>query len=222
LKDILIIEDDIALNKGIALSLKNEDYNFYQGFNLSEGRKLFLENSIDLIILDLNLPDGDGMEFCREIRRTSQVPIIMLTAKDMEIDIVTGFELGADDYITKPFSLMILRSRVLALLRRSSQKVVNIFEIDDYVFNFDDMTFLKDNREIILSKTEYKLLNILIQNIGKVVSRNTLIDKIWSDDAEYVDENALSVSINRLRNKLDAHEYIKTIYGVGYTWVINS
>ena len=108
------------------------------------------------------------------------------------------------------------------LLRRSSQKVVNIFEIDGYVFNFDDMIFLKDNREIILSKTEYKLLNILIQNIGKVVSRNTLIDKIWSDDAEYVDENALSVSINRFRNKLDAHEYIKTIYGVGYTWVINS
>ncbi|MDU5079828.1 response regulator transcription factor [uncultured Tissierella sp.] len=222
MKNILIIEDDIALNKGIALSLKHEDYNFYQGYNLSEGRKIFLENDIDLIILDLNLPDGDGMEFCKEIRRISEVPIVMLTAKDMEVDIVTGFELGADDYITKPFSLMVLRARVLALLRRSSQKVVNKFEIDDYSFNFDDMVFLKGNREIILSKTEYKLLNILIQNIGKVVSRDILIDKIWSDGAEYVDENALSVSINRLRNKLDAHEYIKTIYGVGYTWGINS
>ncbi len=218
--NILIIEDDIALNTGVVLSFKDKDYKFLQGYNLSQGRELFNNNNIDLIILDINLPDGNGLDFCKEIRTVSNVLIIILTANDMEIDVVTGFELGADDYITKPFSLMILRSRVEALLRRTTKKTIAYFEFDDYIFNFDNMTFYKDQKELILSKTEQKILNILIKNSGNTVNRETLIDKIWSNSGDFVDENALSVAINRLRNKLEAQDYIKTVYGIGYTWVM--
>lgn len=218
--NILIIEDDTALNNGIAISFKDRDYRFLQAYNLSQGREILKDNKVDLIILDINLPDGNGLEFCKDVRRTSQVPIIILTAKDMETDIVTGFELGADDYITKPFSLMILRSRVEAILRRTVKKPTAYFKIDDYVFDFDNMTFYKNEVELTLSKTEQKLLSILIQNIGSTVTRETLIDKIWSHSGDFVDENALSVAMNRLRTKLGAQDYIKTLYGIGYSWVI--
>jgi len=218
--NILIIEDDIALNNGIIISFRDKGYNFFQSYNLSEGREFLKNNNIDLIILDINLPDGSGLDFCKDIRKVSDVPIIMLTANDMETDVVTGFQLGADDYITKPFSLMILRSRVEAILRRVVKNSKSYFEIDDYVFDFDSMAFYKKEREISLSRTEQKLLNILIQNSGRTVTREILVDKIWSNSGEYVDENALSVAMNRLRNKLDAQGYIKTVYGLGYTWVI--
>ena len=146
-----------------------------------------------------------------------------LTANDMEVDVVTGLELGGDDYITKPFSLMILRARVAAILRRSGQTApTERVIIDNFVFDFDSMEFYKNGQELTLSKSEQKLLKILVKNRGTTLSRSLLVDKIWSDGAEYVDENALSVSINRLRNKLEDSpakpEYIHTVYGIGYLW----
>jgi two-component system response regulator RegX3 len=221
--NILIVEDDIALNNGIVLTLKNEEYSFQQAYDIKKGRELLDKEDFNLIILDINLPDGSGLDFCREIRQASRVPIIILTANDMEIDVVTGFELGADDYITKPFSLMILRARVAALLRRAQNNNVNTrILIGEFTFDFDTMEFSKNGCEIILSKTEQRLLKILVNNKGTVLSRVSLVDKIWTDGAEYVEENALSVTINRLRNKLEDSpskpKYIQTVYGIGYTW----
>lgn len=210
---ILIVEDDNALNNGIALSLKEDE--IVQAFCLSEARKL-LDNKVNLIILDINLPDGNGLDFCSEIRKTSNVPIIFLTANDMEVDVVTGFEMGADDYITKPFSLMILRARVNAILRRNIQEQTT-FKQNVFSFDFDNMTFWVDNSSIELSKTEQKLLKLLIQNIGITLSRDTLIDRIWTDGADFVEENALSVTMKRLRKKLP-NAPIKTVYGIGYVW----
>lgn len=210
---ILVVEDDYALNNGIALSLKEEE--ILQAFSISEARNL-LEQKVDLIILDINLPDGNGLDFCREIRKTSNVPVIFLTANDMEVDIVTGFEMGADDYITKPFSLMILRARVSALLRRNTPNK-NIFVQGKFSFDFENMIFLLDNESVELSKTEQRLLKLLVSNCGNTLSRDTLIDRIWSDGAEFVDENALSVTIKRLRQKLNSAP-IKTVYGIGYVW----
>ncbi|MDK2562491.1 response regulator transcription factor [Romboutsia sedimentorum] len=222
-KTILIIEDDITLNKGIMLTLKQEDIDIKQAFDINEGRKIFNENNIDLIILDVNLPDGSGFDLCKEIRKNSNVSIIFLTACDMEIDVVTGLQLGADDYITKPFSLMILRARVMVALRRLDNTVSNAFIVDNMVFDFDKMKFTKDNEQIILSKTEVKLLKILVSNKGQVLTREQLIDSVWSDCGEYVDENALTVSIKRLRQKIEDknlnHKYIKTVYGIGYSFV---
>lgn len=220
---ILIVEDDITLNNGIMLSLRQSDVNIEKAYDIKQAKQILSEKKIDLIILDINLPDGSGLDLCREIRQTSSIPIIFLTANDLEVDVVTGFELGGDDYITKPFSLMILRARVMALLRRSqNSKANNRFLIDDMVFDFDTMEFTKNGESFVLTKTEQKLLKIFLVNKGNILSRSQLIDKIWTDGAEYVDENALTVAVSRLRNKIESAptspKYIKTIYGMGYMW----
>lgn len=210
---ILIVEDDRTLNNGIALSLSNDD--ILQAFCIEEADKL-LDSGIDLIILDINLPDGSGLDFCRKIRQTSKVPIIFLTANDMEIDIVTGLETGADDYITKPFSLAVLRARVNAVLRRQNTDI-NIFHSGKFEFDFENMKFCVDKMPVELSKTEQRLLKIFVQNQGRTLPRETLIDRVWSDGAEFVEENALSVTVKRLRQKL-ADVPIKSVYGIGYVW----
>lgn len=213
MEKILIVEDDKSLNSGIALSLNT--YKCEQAYSLAEARS-FLDNSVSLIILDINLPDGSGLDFCREVRQTFKTPVIFLTANDMEYDIVAGLELGADDYITKPFSLAVLRARVHAVLRRGTNES-GVFRINKLVFDFDRLEFFSDGRQIELSKTEQKLLKLFVKNIGVTLSREMLIDRVWSDGAEFVESNALSVTIKRLREKLpDAP--IKTVYGIGYVW----
>lgn len=219
---ILIVEDDRALNNGIALSLSGEE--ILQAFRIAQAREL-LDESVDLMILDINLPDGSGLDYCREIRRESRTPIIFLTANDMEIDIVTGLETGADDYITKPFSLMVLRARVNAILRRiqgtDDGKQENLqqdcFRQNGFFFDFGQMLFMADGHSVELSKTEQKLLKMLVSNCGNTLSRDLLIDRIWSDGPEFVEENALSVTMNRLRAKLPGAP-IRTVYGIGYVW----
>ncbi len=210
---ILIVEDDRALNSGIALSLRGDDV--CQAFCIKEAEGLF-DGSIDLIILDINLPDGSGLDFCRRIRETSRVPIIFLTANDMEIDIVTGLETGADDYITKPFSLAVLRARVNAVSRRNHAGG-NVFRVGRYEFDFDNMKFLSGNEAVELSKTEQRLLKIFVRNPGRTLTREMLIDRVWSGGAEFVEENALSVTVKRLRQKL-GDVPIKSVYGIGYVW----
>lgn len=210
---LLVVEDDRALNQGIALSFGSETV--VQAYCVKEAEKLF-DDSIDLVILDVNLPDGSGLELCREIRKKSHVPIIFLTANDMEIDIVTGLESGADDYITKPFSLAVLRARVHAVTRRRMSDG-NCVSVGNYAFDFDNMKFLDAGVPVELSKTEQRLLRLFVQNMGQTLSRELLLERIWSDGAEYVEENALSVTVKRLRQKLpDAP--IRTVYGIGYVW----
>lgn len=212
---ITIIEDDIALNNGIALALRNDDYSFRQLYKLSEYDH---EKPCDLIILDINLPDGNGFVFLKELRRTSDIPIIILTANDLETDEVTGLELGADDYITKPFSLMVLRARIDRVLRKTRTSSSGEYSDGKYVFDFDSMVFSVNGSVVELSKTEQKLLRLLVRNKGQTLSREFLVDRIWTDGAEYVDESALSVTINRLRKKLNAADRIQTVYGIGYVW----
>ncbi len=211
--NILIVEDDTALNNGIALSLNTDTT--LQAFSIAEAKSK-LDTSVDLVILDINLPDGSGIDLCREIRKTSNVPIIFLTANDMEIDIVTGLESGADDYITKPFSLAVLRARINAVVRRR-QSDGNKFEEGDFSFDFDNMLFYADNVPVELSKTEQRLLKLLVSNRGVTLSRDMLIDRVWTDGAEFVEENALSVTVKRLRKKLPGIP-LKTVYGIGYIW----
>ena len=175
-----------------------------------------MDSSVDLIILDINLPDGSGLDFCRELRQTSSLPIIFLTANDMEIDIVTGLETGADDYITKPFSLAVLRARVNAVLRRR-QTDNAVFRTDRYEFDFDNMKFLVDSTPVELSKTEQRLLKIFVQNPGRTLPREMLLDRVWTDNAEFVEENALSVAVKRLRQKI-TNVPIRSVYGIGYVW----
>lgn len=211
--EITIIEDNYALNNGIALALKNYDYNITQIYKLKEFDK---NRKTDLIILDINLPDGNGFDFLKQLRTYSDVSVIILTANDLETDEVMGLELGADDYITKPFSLMVLRLRIEKVLKRKID--YSNYRDNKYDFDFEKMKFYSNDSLIELSKTEQKLLKILIANANRVVTRDILIDKIWSDASEYVDENALSVTVNRLRKKLNAEKIIQTVYGIGYKW----
>lgn len=217
---LLIVEDDRALNNGIAMCFREEET--IQAYSLKEA-ELLLDDTVDLLILDINLPDGSGIELCRKIRLSSNVPIIFLTANDMEIDIVTGLESGADDYITKPFSLAVLRARVNAVARRRNAKrkagsdLSAVFTQGEFRFDFDKMLFSVSGKLVELSKTEQKLLRILVSNCGRTMPRELLSEYIWSEGAEFVEENALSVTVSRLREKLPGVP-IKTVYGIGYTW----
>lgn len=222
MRNIAIIEDDRGLNNGIVLALKNENYHFAQYYSLSQAKKDKLDSDIDLIILDINLPDGNGFEYLKELRKNSDVAVIILTAHDLETDEVMGLELGADDYITKPFSLMVLRARIEKVLMRKKMPAKKVWCIDDLLFDFEQMHFEKSGQEIELSKTEQKLLHILVENKGTTLTRERLVDRIWTDGAEYVNENALSVTIKRLRDKIEETpskpQYIQTVYGIGYVW----
>ena len=215
---ITIIEDDTALNNGIVLALNNDEYTFEQIYRLGDFDK---NKSTDLILLDVNLPDGNGFDFLKKLRETSDVPVIMLTANDLETDEVMGLALGADDYITKPFSLMVLRARIDKILKRNTASKDNNYRDDYYVFDFDKMVFSVNGNPVELSKTEQKLVRLLVENQGNTLTRDFLVDRIWTDGAEYVDENALSVTVNRLRNKLaikGVEPAIHTVYGQGYVW----
>ena len=215
---ILIIEDDNALAEGLCRALTSKDITAFCCGTIQSAREHLRRTTYQLILLDVNLPDGNGFDFLRELKQTTSIPVVLLTANDMETDIVTGLELGAEDYITKPFSLAVLRARVNTQLRRRTQSPNSQFASDDYTFDFEQMEFYVHGEKVELSKTEQKLLRVLVNHNGITLSRDMLIDRIWTDDSEYVDENALSVCVKRLRDKLHAADYIKTVYGIGYVW----
>jgi len=223
MKRILLIEDDQALGQGVSMALSGADVTVTGCGNLAQGRRALEEGTYDLLILDVNLPDGSGMELLRELRRYSDLPVLLLTANDLETDIVVGLESGADDYVTKPFSLAVLRARVNAQLRRTVPVRRDRLELDGFLFDFQRMEFFKGGAAVELSKTEQKLLRLLVENRGRTLSRETLVDRIWTDGAAYVEENALSVTVKRLRDKLEDNpskpRFLKTVYGIGYTWV---
>ena len=221
---ILLLEDDAALGSGIQLALQSSSVQVTLCRRLAQGMDAAAKNTYQLLILDVNLPDGSGLELLGQVRRKSSVPVILLTANDLETDIVTGLEAGADDYITKPFSLAVLRARVHAQLRRGHMGKSACYAQDGFSFDFDRMEFRKNGQIVELSKTEQKLLRLLVENRGQTLSRGVLVDRIWTDGAEFVDENALSVTVKRLRDKLEdtpsIPQYLKTVYGIGYTWAV--
>ena len=224
MQKILLLEDDAALGSGIQLALQSQTMQITLCTTLKQARRALSLSPFDLLILDVNLPDGSGLELLRQLRKSRDVPVILLTANDMEMDIVTGLESGADDYITKPFSLAVLRARVNAQLRRGAHPQASCVEIDAFRFDFDRMDFRKAGQPVELSKTEQKLLRLLVENRGRTLSRALLVDRIWTDGAAFVEENALSVTVKRLRGKLEdnpsAPKYLKTVYGIGYTWAV--
>lgn len=181
-----------------------------------------LNNKIDLLLLDINLPDGNGVDFCKEIREKVNFPIVFFTANDTEEDMVKGFESGCDDYIAKPFSVEVLKHKVNAILRRKDTLSKNIFQYKDLKIDFDRMAVLIADKEINLTATEYKLLELLAKNKGRVVTKEILLEKLWDNNGNFVDENTLSVNIRRLRKKLESDtknpQYIITVFGIGYTF----
>lgn len=221
---ILIIEDDRPLAGGLCRALQNDSTETVGCHTLREAESLLDRMALDLVVLDVNLPDGNGFDFLQKIKAKYDIIVIMLTANDMETDIVAGLELGADDYITKPFSLAVLRARVETQLRRavvgSGQESVGEGWIVDgaYRFHFAKMLFFHGEEQVELSKIEQRILRMLVENKRATLTREQLLDFTWSVDAAFVDENTLSVAVKRLRDKLGAQERIKTVYGIGYRW----
>ena len=222
MKYILILEDDADLAAGMEMALMSDDFSFTICSTIKEAEEKFRQQTFDLLILDVNLPDGSGFELCRKIRKSSKVSIILLTARDMEVDIVRGLECGADDYITKPFSTMVLRARIRALLRRTAPEQETDYAQGPFRFQFATMEFLKNGIPVDLSRTEQRILYLLVFHPGQILTRERLMEWVWPDGTEYVEDNALSVGIRRLRDKLEDNpskpEHIKTVYGKGYQW----
>ena len=219
---ILIVEDEEAIAD------LEKDYLELSGFQVevandgATGLRKALDEDYDMFILDLMLPGIDGFDICRQVRDVKNTPIIMVSAKKDDIDKIRGLGLGADDYMTKPFSLAVLRARIKALIRRGNNVTPDVFEDGEFYFDFGRLLFTRNGQEISLSVNEQRLLRLLLENRGRVLTRSVLVDRLWSDGGGYVDGNALSVTVNRLRSKLedkkDPASCIRTVYGQGYMW----
>ena len=217
MQTILLLEDDENLNKGISLKLSKEGYQVLSTYTIREAKAMFEREEIDLIISDITLPDGNGLDFGRAVRERSNVLLIYLTAMDQEIDIVNGYDTGADDYITKPFSVNILTSKVNAFMRRLNEKEEGILISGDIEVSVKEMQVKKAGTLIALSKTELQLLLYLLENAGHILSKENILDKVWGLDGQFVDDNTVTVNISRLKNKLGT-EYITNVRGLGYLW----
>ncbi len=221
---ILLLEDNTSLNRGISLKLEKEGYEVLSAVRVAQAEEMFRENEVSLIISDISMEDGDGLEFCRSIRRVSDVHLIFLTALDQEVDIVNGYDAGADDYITKPFSLMVLISKVNALMRRIGQDQDDrgqmLFSRDIRV-QCREMRVYQGDEELILSKKEIQLLLYFLENPKQILSKEQLLEAVWDVDAQFVDNNTVPVTISRLKKKIagdEDYEYIKNVRGLGYLW----
>ena len=221
---IFLIEDDEALAEGISFMLEKEGYETQRFSACSDSRKALEQIQPDLILLDWNLPDGDGLMFCREISEKWKIPILMITARDMEIDQVMCLESGADDYIAKPFSLAVLKARIAALLRRQGNQTEKNGQLISGQIRVDnkEMRAWKEDEELDLSLTEYRLLKYFLENKNQVLLKEQILSHVWDNGGRFVEENTLMVNIRRLRTKVEkdaSHpEYIKTVHGMGYLW----
>lgn len=223
---ILYVEDDPGLIDGLQYTLEAGGYEVDNAGTVREALALFRENAYDLLLLDVTLPDGTGFDICREVRRGSTVPIIFLTASDQEISIVKGLDMGGDDYITKPFRLNELLSRIKALLRRSGQfsRAESVLEANGIRVDTAERLVWKHGKQIELSLVEYRLLCLFMKNPNHLLTRELILDRMWEGNGNYVDDNTLSVYIRRLRNKIEdtpnTPRYLLTERGVGYKWVV--
>ena len=224
MENILLVEDDLNLIDGLEYSLKKSGFNVDIARTVLEAFSFYEDGKYDLLVLDLTLPDGTGFEICKKVRLTSTVPIIFLTASDEEVNVVMGLDIGGDDYITKPFKLNELISRIRALLRRSNafQKEAATVSSNGITIEFVNNRALKNGQVLELTVSEYKLLSLLMQNPNITLTRETILDKLWDGDGDFIDDNTLSVYVRRLRRKIETNpnqpQILLTVRGIGYKW----
>lgn len=217
MKTILLLEDDSSLNRGISLQLKKEGYHVFSAYTVAEAQSIFQRESVQMVISDISLPDGSGLDFGEMVRRQSDVYLIYLTAMDSDMDIVSGYDTGADDYVTKPFSLMALTYKVHALMRRLDGTGTETMISGDIVVSLRQMQASKAGQQAPLSRTELQLLIYLMENAGRIVTRDSILENVWGLDGSFVDDNTVTVNISRLKRKLDT-ESIENVRGLGYIW----
>lgn len=224
MKYILLVEDDLSLINGLSFAIKKQGYVLDVARTKCEKDRVWEDGKYNLVILDVSLPDGSGFDICKEIRQTSNIPIMFLTAADDEMDIIMGLDIGGDDYITKPFKLAVFMSRINALLRRSDNFNQNEAELSSngIVIRLLQGEVYKNNEKIELTGNEYKLLRLFMENTDQVLSPEQILTTIWDCDENYVDNNTLTVYIRRLRIKIEDDpgrpNRIVTVRGMGYKW----
>ena len=218
---ILIVEDDRMLNEGIAYALRKKKYLVYSAGTLEEA-ETYLNQSVNLVILDINLPDGDGREFLKKVRGNNPVPVLLLTARDTEQDMLQGFAVGCDDYVTKPFSMAVLLCRIEVLLKHVGNMEGQFYYCGTLAYDFKEKLLRKGESFVKLTATEIRLLEVFLKHRNQVLTREQLLRLVWDAYENYVDEKTLNVNIRRLREKIedDPKEpvYIKTVFGIGYKW----
>ena len=223
---ILVVEDDLALSTGLCFELDAAGYATQAAYNCRKAEYLAEQEKFSLVILDVNLPDGNGFDLCKKMKsRTPELPIIFLTANDLEEDVLNGYDLGAEDYITKPFRMPILLKKVTVALRRggtaTGKQSEGLCYRDDFLqIDFEALTAVRGGERLSITPNEYKLLRVLVANAGNVVTRRLLLEKLWDCDGNFIDDHTLTVTMNRLRAKIEdeGHVYIKTVRGMGYIW----
>lgn len=218
--NVFLLEDDKAIGIGLKYSLENEGYTVTIATSVKSAFEIINKEKFALYILDLTLPDGSGYDVCKKIKSIGDFPVIFLTAYDDEVNVVMGLELGADDYISKPFRVKELIARIKSVLRRYNRESKGIIKIGNVLINTNKATVFKNGQEVILTAMEYKLFLILLNNRGNILSRNKLLEYIWDVEGDFVNDNTLTVYIKRLRDKIEddpsATMIIKTIRGLGY------
>ena len=224
MKRILVLEDDLALNAGLCFELDNAGYCSISAYNCAKAMQVLQHDKLDLAILDVNLPDGSGFSVCQEAKRLRpNLPVIFLTANDLEEDELTGFDLGAEDYVTKPFNMNILLRRVEVALRRGKKEQntdKNQWSDGFLLLDFKTLTAVRGKERLPVTPNEYKLLKVLTENAGNILPRKNLLEQLWDAGGNFIDDHTLTVTMNRLRGKFEdeAHTYIKTVRGMGYIW----
>lgn len=222
MKNILLVEDEESVNRGIAFTMEKEGYQVIACFSLNQGWKAFQENEVQLVISDITLPDGSGLELIRRIRENSSVHIMCLTALDREMDQVMGYEAGADDYISKPFSLSVLMLKVNAFFKKQQGDNLNMLQSGDIRFSLKEMKIWKGQEEILLTKNEWRMLQAFLEHPRQILSKRQLLEQLFDADGEFVEENTIAVNIKRLREKIEEDvtnpQFIKNIRGIGYVW----
>lgn len=221
---ILLLEDDESLQRAVSLKLTKENYPVYRASDIKTALVLYRQHRMPLILCDINLPDGSGLDFCRLIREESDVYFLFLTSYDTDQDMIRGYDAGADDYITKPFSLDVLVSKVNALMRRRfpGEHKTDVIRSGSLELFPDENRAKKNGQYLALTANEQKLLSYFMENPLRILSKNQLLSAIWDIDGNFVDENTLAVNIRRLREKIEDDPsnpaYLKNVRGLGYIW----
>lgn len=222
---ILVVEDDRKLNQALCYALEKEGYEVLSAFSVGEAKRIYGESrgqtAFQLIIQDVNLPDGEGFTFCKWAKEQGNIPVIFLTARDLEEDALTGYDMGAEDYVTKPFSMKILLRKIELILKRNVSEEKYLYDDGNLKIDAEAAKVTKNDADCGVTPTEFRLLKMFAENKGKLLTYDILLERLWDSAGTFTDKHTLAVNVNRLRGKIEDedHKYISNVYGMGYQWI---
>ncbi len=221
MQKLLVVEDDRKLNRALCYALEKEGYGVVSSYSIEEAKRDYMQGGVRMVLLDVNLPDGEGFEFCRWVKAQAAVPVLFLTARDLEEDALNGYELGAEDYVTKPFSMKILLKKIDVILKRTETDGHLCFDDGFLKADFETAKTEAGGEECVLTPTEFRLLKQFVTNRGQLLTYEVLLERLWDSNGQFVDKHTLAVNVNRLRRKIEdeEHRYISNVYGMGYQWL---